>query len=246
MIDFHTHLDLYPKAREVAREASEKNTFTLAVTTSPRAWVATSRILGDFPRIKIALGLHPEIAAEKVSERELLLDLVKQAEFIGEIGLDGSSRHRESFNLQLSIFDALLRECSIQGGRIMSIHSRGAATQVLDLLDKHPDAGTPVLHWFSGTKAELARAIRRGCWFSFGPAGTVSKSGQNILSMLPLERLLPESDGPFGEVGGTPVMPWQAEAIIPEICKSRRLIQEHVNSQFASNLRELLRLNRLA
>ena len=91
MIDFHTHLDLYPQAIQVAREASAKNTFTLAVTTSPRAWVATSRVLGSVPRIRIALGLHPEIATEKASERELLLESVSRTDFIGETGLDGSS-----------------------------------------------------------------------------------------------------------------------------------------------------------
>jgi len=243
MIDFHTHLDLYPEALFVAREASVKNTFTLAVTTSPRAWVATSRVLGAIPRIRIALGLHPEIAAEKASERELLLQSVSGADFIGETGLDGSGRHRGSFGIQVSIFDELLEECAVQGGRIISIHSRGAVKQVLDLLDKHPDAGTPVLHWFSGTKVELARAVERGCWFSFGPAGAVSKAGRDILSLIPMKRLLPESDGPFGKVDGTTVMPWQAASIIPEICALRGLDREYLESQFSYNLQKILRVN---
>jgi TatD DNase family protein len=245
MIDFHTHLDLYPEALSVAREASVKNTFTLAVTTSPRAWIATSRVLGSFPGIRIALGLHPEIASEKASERELLLQSVRGAEFIGETGLDGSGRYRGSFATQVSIFDELLEECAAQGGRIMSIHSRGAVKQVLDLLEKHPDAGTPVLHWFSGTKAELARAVERGCWFSFGPAGAVSKAGKDILRLLPLKRLLPESDGPFGKIKGSNVMPWEAASIISDICALRGLDREFLKNQFMSNLREILMLNGL-
>jgi len=245
MIDFHTHLDLYPDALSVARETSVKNTFTLAVTTSPRAWVTTSRVLGFLPRIRIALGLHPEIVEAKASERELLLQSVCKADFVGETGLDGSGRHRESFAIQVSIFDELLEECAVQGGRIMSIHSRGAVKQVLDLLEKHPDAGTPVLHWFSGTKAELARAVERGCWFSFGPAGAVSKAGKDILSLLPLNRLLPESDGPFGKIGGSNVMPWQAVSIISDMCALRGLDREFLKNQFKSNLRELLMVNGL-
>tara|TARA_B110000037_G_scaffold221268_1_gene291562 strand:- start:15 stop:770 length:756 start_codon:yes stop_codon:yes gene_type:complete len=241
MIDFHTHLDLYPNARTVAQEASKKNSFTLAVTTSPRAWIATTRVLGSLPNIKIALGLHPEIVAEKASERDLLLQSVAKADFIGETGLDGSPRHRTDFQLQVSILDSLLQECATQGGRIISLHSRRAADQVLDLLDKHPDAGTPVLHWFSGSKKQLERAIDRGCWFSFGPAGLATKSGQKTLEEIPLHRLLPESDGPFAQYKDEPVMPWQAHSIISNICKSRGLEKDLVENQFKTNLSEILK-----
>jgi TatD DNase family protein len=242
MIDFHTHLDLYSDAISVACEASAKNKFTLAVTTSPRAWIATSRVLGALPRVKIALGLHPEIAAEKATELDLFLESVSKADFIGETGLDGSTRHRASFAVQVTIFEALLKECTAQGGRIISIHSRGAVGQVLDLLDRNPDAGIPVMHWFTGTKAELARAIKQGCWFSFGPAGTLSKSGRDILELIPLERLLPESDGPFGKIDYTPLMPWQANSIIPAIVALRGIDREYLDNQFDFNLREILRL----
>jgi len=243
MIDFHSHLDLYPDPIAVAKKTSRKNRFTLAVTTSPKAWIATTRVLGELPNIKFALGLHPEIVAKKKSERELLLELVAKAQFIGEIGLDGSPRHKSSFPLQLTILDSLLRECSLHGGRIISLHSRKAVNYVLDLLDKHPDSGTPVLHWFSGSKTELSRAIDRGCWFSFGPAALVTNSGRQILRAIPLDRLLPESDGPFAQHSGTAVMPWEAHTIISEICESRGVSQKSVEEQFSLNLSEILRNN---
>ena len=242
MIDFHAHLDLYPDALAVAQKTSEKNEFTLAVTTSPKAWIATSRVLGSLPRIQIALGLHPEIVAEKQDEREHLLRLVSEANFIGEAGLDGSSKHRSSFPLQHSILDSLLGECAAQGGRIISLHSRAATNQVLDLLDKHPNAGIPVLHWFSGSQSELRRAIDRGCWFSFGPAGAATRSGRRVLNNLPLERLLPESDGPFAQLSGCAVMPWQAHAIISEISLSRSISRAFLENQFRVNLTKILKL----
>ena len=240
MIDFHSHLDLYPSPLEVAKEASKRNILTLAVTTSPRAWVATSRVIGDFPNIEIALGLHPEIADQKKSERDLLLEHVANTDFIGEVGLDGSPTHRSSFQLQVSILDSLLQECSAQGGRILSIHSRGAASQVLDLLDKYPNSGTPVLHWFSGSKSELDRAIDRGCWFTFGPAGTRTKSGLKILHYIPLNRLLPESVGPFAKLKGAHVMPWEAHTIGESISQNRKMTRTQIEDQFKHNLTEIL------
>ena len=49
----------------------------------------------------------------------------------------------------------------------MSIHCRYSAKAVLDELENID--GTPILHWFSGNKSELKRAISRGCYFSIGP-----------------------------------------------------------------------------
>lgn len=240
MIDFHTHLDLYPNALSIAQEASRRNIFTLAVTTSPRAWVATTRVLQELPNIKIALGLHPEIVSAKEAERDLLMELVANSDFIGETGLDGSPQYKSTFALQVSILNSLLKECASHGGRIISLHSRGAASQVLDILDRYPNCGTPILHWFSGSKAELRRAVDRGCWFSFGPGGLGTKTGKDILRAIPLERLVPESDGPFARRNGTVVMPWDASTIISEICESRGLSEDFVSAQFRVNLTEIL------
>jgi len=171
------------------------------------------------------------------------LELVAKADFIGETGLDGSPQYKSSFQLQVTILDSLLRECASHGGRIISLHSRRAVNQVLDLLDKHPDAGTPVLHWFSGSKAELCRAVDRGCWFSFGPAGIASKFGREILRAIPLGKLLPESDGPFAQSCGSSVMPWDAHTIISEICKTRGVSRDSVEQQFRNNLTEILKEN---
>ena len=67
-MDFHCHLDLYPNAREVYKEACLRNTFTWLVTTSPKAFEATSRVLGASSNVLITPGLHPEIAQQKSGE----------------------------------------------------------------------------------------------------------------------------------------------------------------------------------
>lgn len=61
-MDLHCHLDLYPNPLELAHKVNEQCGFTLLVTTSPKAWVATSKRMKVFSNIQTALGLHPEIA----------------------------------------------------------------------------------------------------------------------------------------------------------------------------------------
>lgn len=219
---------------------AQQNVFTLVVSTSPRAWLATSKVFAGYPNIKVALGLHPEIAVAKASEKDLLVSLVSQAEFIGEIGLDGSPRFRQSMVLQRSILDAVLAECERVGGRVMSLHSRGAADQVLDALNAHPKAGTPVLHWFSGTKKQLSRAINHGAWFSVGPSMVASEKGRQLTAAMPASRVLLETDGPFAtKSDGTPWFPWETSQVTEMLCEFWGMRPDQVRDQLLTNLKAI-------
>lgn len=240
MIDFHCHLDLYPNARKLADQVAARNRFTLVVTTSPRAWQVTSRVFAGYHNIKVALGLHPEIAEQKAAERELLVSCVSQAEFIGEIGLDGSVQHRHMQEQQESILEAVLSETERCGGRILSVHSRNAAGRVLDHIERLCRSSVPVLHWFSGTIEETRRAVAMGCWFSVGPAMLRGAKGLRILEELPRERVLTETDGPFAKNGSTPYMPWEASTIVPIVSATWNVTEEEVQQQLLRNLSTLL------
>jgi TatD DNase family protein len=243
MIDFHCHLDLYPNARKLVDQVAERNRFTLVVTTSPRAWQATSQVFAGYENIKIALGLHPEIVARKAGERELLISYVSRAEFIGEVGLDGSVQHRHTLEQQESILEAVLSECERCDGRILSLHSRNAAGRVLDKIERHCRASVPVLHWFSGTIEETRRAVDMGCWFSVGPAMLSGAKGRRIVRELPKDRILPESDGPFAKSGSRPLMPWEATSIASTVADIWILTEDAVRNQFESNLAILVRMD---
>lgn len=239
-MDLHCHLDLYPDALKLLPEVSKRNKFTLSVTTSPRAWLATSRVFSKYPNIHVALGLHPEIVQKKANERDLLISLVKEAKFIGEVGLDGSPPHRSSLELQKSILTDVFAECEKQGGRIISLHSRGAASAVLDIIEMHPAAGKPILHWFSGTSRELKRAVSLGCWFSVGPAMLTGAKGQELVAAMPQDKILPETDGPFARSEDGPLMPWQAQTIAPTLEQIWGVSPSNVDSTLLHNLQELL------
>jgi TatD DNase family protein len=240
MIDFHCHLDLYPDALRIVDQVSVRNRFTLAVTTSPRAWQTTSQLFDRYPNIKVALGLHPEIVVQKEVERGLLISFVSQAAFIGEVGLDGSIQHRHSLELQESILKAVLDECEQCGGRILSIHSRNAVGLVLDCIEQHCQLSIPVLHWFSGTLEETRRAVNMGCWFSVGPAMLRGAKGQRIIKELPKEKVLPETDGPFVRNGSSPLMPWEAITIVKPVAIAWNMAESGVTEQLNLNLMTLL------
>ena len=240
MIDFHCHLDLYPDALNLLPEVARRNEFTLAVTTSPRAWQATSRVFAGYNTIHVALGMHPEIVAKKFSERDLLMSSIKSAGFIGEVGIDGSPQNASTLDQQKTIFREVLLECEHVGGKIISIHSRNAADCVLMLLRLHCKTSIPVLHWFSGTQGELRQAVELGCWFSIGPAMLTGAKGLRLVAEMPPDRILPETDGPFAQKNFRPLLPWQAFDIVDDLAALWKLDRDEAGQQMRRNLHVLL------
>lgn len=240
MIDFHCHLDLYPKALSILPEVARKNEFTLVVTTSPRAWLATSKVFSNYENIHVALGMHPEIIESKSNEQELLLSSIAKARFIGEVGIDGSPRYSATISMQEALFRDVLKECEYNGGRIMSVHSRNAAGLVLDILRCFCRTSVPVLHWFTGTSKELKCAIDLGCWFSVGPAMFAGAKGRKLIEQIPHDRLLPETDGPFAQIKSHPIMPWQSMEVVNKLVDLWGKDRASVEWQMHNNLSMIL------
>jgi TatD DNase family protein len=208
MIDFHAHLDLYPDPHAVVRRCEELGIYVLSVTTTASAWEGTAALAHGRPRIRTALGMHPQLARERRHELPLFKTLVEKTNYVGEVGLDGTPECRPFWPDQMDVFTEVLNTCSRIGGRVLSIHSRRAAKDVLDVLSQFPDAGVPIFHWFSGTQRELDRAIASGCWFSVGPAMLASAKSRAQIATMPRERVLTECDGPFARRKEMPLYPW--------------------------------------
>jgi len=239
MIDFHAHLDLYPDPHTVARECVVRDLYVLSVTTTPSAWSGTAALTKDAPRIRTALGLHPQIAHERKGELPLFERLLPQVRYVGEIGLDGGPEYRRHWLDQEHVFTRVLSLCARVGGRVMSIHSRRASTQVLDALVTEPSAGIAILHWFSGTQRELARAVDLGCWFSVGPAMLVGDKGRALAAKMPRDRILTETDCPFAQVDGRAAWPWDANRAVEALSKIWSEPIDTVQRQLDGNLRRL-------
>jgi TatD DNase family protein len=239
VIDFHCHIDLYPDPASVLREAENAGIYVLAVTTTPRAWEGTRKLIGTSRRIRTAVGLHPELIADRHTEVALLAALLPQTRYVGEVGLDGSPHLRGSFHLQDAAFRQILRECAALGGRVLSIHSRRAAAGVLDGLQSEPGCGAPILHWFTGSPRELDRAIGLGCWSSVGPLMLSTANGRRLTEMMPRDRLLTETDAPFAQRGGVPLMPWDVSGAVAQLADIWGEDAEVTEVRLHDNLRRL-------
>jgi TatD DNase family protein len=214
----------------------------LAVNTTPKAWDITNRLVFPNKRIRTALGFHTQLVSDRYQEIELFESLVHKTKYIGEIGLDGSNEHKSSFNIQVKIFRRILSTINRHGGKIMSIHSRNSVSFILDEL--HKTEGVPILHWFSGNKIELDKAIRQGCWFSINPSMINSTKGSNLISSIPKEKILTETDGPFIQHNSSPMMPWDVEIIFPNLAKIWNMSVIEAKHQVFSNFKSLMAISK--
>jgi TatD DNase family protein len=239
MIDFHAHLDLYSDPVAVVERCRQEGTYVLSVTTTPSAWLGTKRLAAEAPRIRTALGLHPQVAHLRIRELSLFDTLLANSPYVGEIGLEGGREWRPHYADQLTVFDHILKSCEREGGRVLSIHSRQAAKDVLNMLESHPKCGTPILHWFTGSHKELERAIALGCWFSVGPAMLKSSNGKNLATAMPRDRVLTETDGPFGKIQQRSLMPSDAFLAIPMLAQLWKLSESATSAYVRKALRQI-------
>lgn len=237
MIDFHCHLDLLKEPVFAVEKLKASRTFVLSVTTTPRAFPKTAKLAKDADRIRTSLGLHPQLAGERWKELSLFETLLPETRYVGEIGLDGGKEFLDSFKKQEEVFQSILQICSKRTDVIFSIHSRHAASSVLDHLEKNLKYGTPVLHWFTGTAKELERAIELGCWFSVGEPMLKSKKGLERILRMPRNRILTETDAPFASPEIIPSLRRTEQAL----AKTLGVASCHLDGMLKKNLLELLK-----
>jgi TatD DNase family protein len=241
-VDFHCHLDLYPNPASAITEAEKAGIYTLTVTTTPKAWPRNLELTRHTRYVRAALGLHPQLVAERSSEISLWEEYLPQTRYVGEVGLDAGPRYYRSLDLQKQIFEHILKHCAKVGGKILTVHSVRATKMVLDLVERHLPSthGQTVLHWFTGSKSEARRALDLGCFFSINAQMLHNDRGRDLVDSLPSERLLTETDGPFTCVGARPACPADVAATIETIATLRQVTPTEMRRMIGANLKAIL------
>ena len=242
-VDFHCHLDLYPDLEVAIARAEAARIYTLTVTTTPKAWPRNHELTRGTRYVRAALGLHPQLVAERASELPLWERHLPETRYVGEVGLDAGPRFYKSLDTQKQVFRTVLERCAEAGGKILTVHSIRTVPKVLDMIERYlpRDRGVVVLHWFTGSKAEARRAAALGCYFSVNAEMTRSDRGRALVADLPIDRLLTETDGPFTQVDGRPTEPADARIAIEAIARVRNLGTDAITKAVRTNLQTLLR-----
>lgn len=238
MIDTHCHIDLYENPQAVVEESERLNIITIAVTLLPSHFEEGYPFISHCKKVRLALGMHPLKSEFHETEFSKFTDNIESTSYIGEVGLDFSQEGISTKNTQLYTFDKILNLIKNKK-KIISLHSRKAEKEVLDLLIKYkiPNA---IFHWYTGPLKLIDEIVSRGYFFSINTAMIKSKNGQNIISKIPLEKILTESDGPYIQLNEKPVKPSDLKSVIEYLSLQRKIAYSECENIILNNFFKLI------
>ncbi len=203
LVDMYCHLSHMANGPEVAAAVRQRGIALLDATLAPSEYPAACERFAAAPNVRVASGLHPwRIEAGPAGEKTAAWAAAQAAahEFVGEVGLDFSRAHASTRAAQLCAFDRIVAACAAQprAGRVVSIHAVHAATEALDILERHglPAHATCIFYLFSGSGEDLNRLRALGCLVSVNECMLATRRGRAYARQLPEDALLLETDAP--------------------------------------------------
>ena len=203
--DSHVHLaseafvddshDVIERARAAGARA------LVCIGESPAAALRAQAIAKRYPGfVWHTCGVHPHDAHTWDNERDgaaIREAIANGAVAVGECGLDNHYDHSPRDRQLKALYDQM--EIAAELARPLVLHTREAEIDTMRFLADAAAAGVKgVLHCFTGSH-ELARAGLAAGWFvSFSGVVTFKKFiDDELLRMIPGDRLLVESDAPY-------------------------------------------------
>lgn len=237
LLDTHCHIDAYPDPSRVLAAAAAAGVAVVAVTNTPDRYRRLATLLPRAGPAQAALGIHP-LHAHQVGMAGVLQfgRHTADAAWIGEIGLDFSPAGRATRDVQLAVFDALLALPQLRN-RPVTVHSRGAEKVTVQRL---ADAGVrAILHWYSGPLGVADDALAAGMSFSVNPAMVASAKGRALLTRLPRDRVLLETDGPYTRRNGRTSEPGDLTTLVDDLARLWQIGSEQARADICVNQRRL-------
>ena len=195
IIDTHCHFDMMPSPEKYIREVEFRGDYVIGMTNLPSHFEMGFAHTRNYKHVRLALGFHPQLAADNQNELQRFIDLIDRTSYIGEIGLDFSRDYIGSKEIQISSIRTLLS--ALRGKKkIVSIHSRRAEIDVFKLLCEY-GIKNAIFHWYSGPVSLISQIAKKGYYFSINEAMIMSENGRRIISAIPSNRILAETDAPY-------------------------------------------------
>jgi TatD DNase family protein len=226
LTDAHCHLSdlagFLPRPEEARRR--------LGVTCAASSWnraqyeytgaLAQKAAADNAPALLRCFAVHPQLSSGGNAElirKELLplLDSLAAAhglDAVGEAGFDLFDAALRSVEKLQDEFFAVHLETALRCGLPLVLHVRRAMHKIFPLAKQLKKLPSVVFHSWPGTAGEGEALLRRGinAFFSFGAILVNNhKEARRSCALLPLDRILTETDAPFQPFRGKKFSSWE-------------------------------------
>ena len=211
LVDTHAHLNFLEFAGDIDSVITRAREAGVAKIVCASSNLADSQLAVEiskkYPEIVFAAGgIHPQETdperGDSIEKQlEKLAGLAKNENLIaiGECGMDLSPAPPGEKDRTLPDQEKLFRgqvEVARKQKLPLIIHVRKAFDEALKILSDYNDI-RGVFHCYYGGKKRLDEVIRRGFFFGFDGNLTYDPGLQNVAALVPLEKILVETDAPF-------------------------------------------------
>jgi TatD DNase family protein len=250
VIDSHCHLHdpSFADLKETLRLSMAHDVWgAIAVGCDAETNAQTLETAAAAPKsVWACLGFHPdrtELTDEDLERVEAqIVAHHSRIVGIGEIGLpwyslEGAPDPASLMARGRARLDRLLRLAACWNLPVALHAPHGAAADALEALKRH-GIERAVFHWHKAPAAVTRAIIDAGFPVSVTPDVVSRDRDRDLVTGVPLDALLVESDGPWeygGELGGTHSGPWLASRAAEEVAKLKRLPVEDVMFQLSNN-----------
>lgn len=205
LIDTHCHVYLKhfdEDLSQVIENAAKQGISKILMPNVDEETVERLHAVADkFPDVCYPMmGLHPcDVMEDWEEELQRLFSLFDQRRYIavGEIGLDlywdKTTLPRQTEALKKQIEFALEKNLPVV------LHTRDSTDKVLDIISEYKGTGlTGVLHCFSGSKEQAARAVKLNMMLGIGGVLTFKNAGiAEAVKTIPADFIILETDAPY-------------------------------------------------
>ena len=205
MIDSHCHLDHEPLFSDLDNIIERSKNIgikkLLTICTTFDSFLRIKEIINKYDMIYGTYGIHPHEAKNDKVTSDLIIKEVnknKKVIAIGETGLDFYYNYSDK-NDQIKSLEEHIN-ASITLNIPLIIHSRNAEKETIEIFENYKNNNLKILmHCFTGSEEFAKKLLKFNAYFSASGIITFKNSTelQNTFSIIPLNRLLIETDSPY-------------------------------------------------
>ena len=240
IVDTHCHLNdeaLYKDLDSVIFRARQAGVEKMVVVGWDEASSKLAiEIAEQYDFIYAVIGFHPENVFD--IDDKILYDTLKLYKHpkvvgIGEIGLDYHwTKDPDKREIQKEYFIKQIKFAN-EVGLPISIHSREAFADTLEILKQYPPLHSGVMHCYSGSAENIQDIINLNLYIGLdGPVTfTNAKTPKEVAAEVPLEKLVVETDCPYlspHPLRGTVNEPANICLVIDAIADLKQMSKKHL------------------
>lgn len=225
-LDAHAHIQFaaYDGDRdEVIKKMLGADIFFVSVGTQKNTSAKAVELAEKYDGVYATVGLHPIHTDKSYHDPEELgggegftsrgeefnyeyykkLALSPKVLAIGECGLDYFRMKDEGLRIKEKQIEAFRQQIRLAGEvkKPLMIHCREAFADLIKVLGENKNLLLPenpgIVHFFSGAAEDVKALFDMGFFFTFGGVITFARDYDEVIKMIPLDRILSETDAPF-------------------------------------------------